>query len=116
MFRFALCSLAFSFVAIGCSSPHGPAAAYSGLWSADIPVQGACPVAHWDVNVSGNSITGIATNPAGTFPITGTIEESGHGTIKINQMGGTIQFSGNKFTSDYFNGCGPRHAEGARIG
>jgi hypothetical protein len=99
----------------GCASQPPTMSAYDGHWASDIPVQGRCPAAHWEFDVKNHVITGAAKNPAGTFVMSGTLDESGKGTIKINQFAGTIQFVGDHFESDYFNACGARHAAGARV-
>jgi hypothetical protein len=99
----------------GCASQPSAMTAYDGHWTSDIPVQGRCPAAHWEFDVKNHQMTGAANNPAGTFLMSGTVDDSGRGTIKINQFGGTIQFVGGHFESDYFNACGPRHAAGVRV-
>ncbi|MHB1205034.1 MAG: hypothetical protein ACYCZX_05670 [Rhodospirillaceae bacterium] len=98
----------------GCALQSNPTTAYDGHWTADIPVQGRCPAAHWAFDVKDGDIAGTATNPAGRFAMSGTLNKSGKGTIKINQLAGTIQFSVNNFESDYSNTCGARHASGSR--
>ena len=98
----------------GCAFQPKQMTAFDGHWTADIPVQGRCPAAHWDLDVKGSDITGTAKNPAGTFVMTGTLSDTGKGTIRINANGGTIQFTAAAFESDYSNTCGPRHASGTR--
>jgi len=112
MFRPAFSLFVVSALAAGCSTFS---TSYDGRWSADIPVQGNCPAVHWDIDVKGNSIVGAAKNSLGSVPILGTLDESGHGTLKINRTGGTIQFSETTFTADYSNACGDHHAEGTKF-
>jgi hypothetical protein len=88
---------------------------YDGQWVADVPVQGTCPAAHMTLFVSGTSIIGNVANSAGTFPITGQIDASGKGTIKIVDFRGRIVFLKDHFAADYFNSCGERRAIGRKL-
>ena len=88
---------------------------YDGRWVANVPPQGRCPASRLTLDVRGARISGAAANPFGIFPIAGSIDAAGRGTIQIVQMGGRIRFSGARFVADYFNTCGARHAVGLRI-
>jgi hypothetical protein len=112
MFRAAFSLFAFTALAAGCSTFS---TSYDGRWSADIPAQDTCPAVHWDIDVKGNSLVGAAKNSRGSVPILGTLDDSGHGTIKINRTGGTIHFGEDTFTADYTNACGDHHVEGLKF-
>ena len=67
------------------------------------------------LDVVGSSIVGNATNPLGSFAITGTVDQNGNGIFKIGGFGGAIRFSGTTFEAKYENSCGSRLATGTRI-
>ena len=99
-------------------APPSTGGLFNGRWVSDVPVQGRCQAAHLVIDVRGDTISGVVTNPGGTFPITGSSSDSGNGKIRINGSdanSGTIRFSGDSFVADYMNtSCGQRHAEGRR--
>jgi hypothetical protein len=69
---------------------------------------------HLTIDVAGRSLSGYATNSAGQFSLSGTVDSDGTGTFKIGAFEGKIKFSGDTFEANYANDCGPRHAIGAR--
>lgn len=109
-----LCMSLLGAVLSGCATRPAPKTTYDGQWTARIPAEGTCPPAYWQFDVKNHEINGTVKNPSGTYTLSSEIGDSGKGTIKINQMGGNIQFSGDRFASHYFNGCGARHATGFR--
>lgn len=111
---FTLCMCLFGAVISGCATQPPVATTYDGHWTARIAARGTCPPAYWQFDVKNHKIKGTVTNPSGTYALSGTIGNSGKGMIRINRMGGNIQFSGGQFESNYFNGCGARHASGFR--
>lgn len=94
-------------------STSGP---FDGKWSATVGPQGACNFTSiLTFTVAGSSIIGNATNPAGVFPLSGTVDLSGKGEFKIGTFAGTITFSGTTFQANYANRCGARFASGTRL-
>jgi hypothetical protein len=110
--------LAFS----GASQPPNPStqpvtegANYDGQWIADVPIQGSCPASHMTLFVNGSNIIGNVVNSAGTFAVTGQVDRSGDGNIKIVDFSGRIKFKHDQFAADYFNSCGERRVVGKRL-
>ena len=94
-------------------SAQGP---YDGQWIAAVPAQGRCTFdAQLTIDVHGTSLAGIAINPQGRFPLTGTVDQAGNGTFSIGEFFGSIRFSQDGFTAEYANDCGQRHAEGSKV-
>src|SRR5215469_5994431 len=86
---------------------------FEGAWSATVGPQGACDFESvLLLQVSGFVLSGGATNPWGTFPLTGRVEPGGEGVFKIGAYSGVIRFSGNIFEASYANDCGARFARG----
>jgi hypothetical protein len=95
-------------------APPG-AGSFDGQWIADVPVQGTCPASHMTLFVHGRAIDGSVFNPAGTFAITGEVDKTGQGQIKIGDFVSHIKFLEDHFAADYFNACGERQAIGKRL-
>ena len=89
---------------------------YDGRWFAVVPAQGGCNFSsQLTIDVHGRFITGAAINPQGRFPLNGTIHQTGDCNFRIGDFPGTIRFSNDRFTAEYANNCGVRHAEGSKV-
>lgn len=89
---------------------------YDGQWIAAVPAQGGCHFnSQLTLDVHEGAITGIAINPQGRFPLRGTIDQTGNGNFSIGEFSGSIRFSNDRFTAEYANDCGRRHAEGSKV-
>jgi hypothetical protein len=92
---------------------------FEGRWVAQVPAQGNCPFpAKISLDVHGTMIAGRITSAGHAYPLSGTVDASGNGTIMVNESSdnsGSIRFSSHDFVADYMNvSCGPRHAVGTR--
>ena len=91
--------------------------AYDGRWQAEVAASVTCQfTSRLTIDVIGKQLVGTATNPQGTFPLSGTVGSDGKGTFKIGDYSGTVDFTGNTFEASYANTCGGRHASGAKVG
>src|SRR5690348_5450924 len=102
----------FALVLTGCASAPEQTA-FNGRWLADVPPQGGCQfTSRLTMDVIGRRIVGSATNPGGTYPLSGSVNADGRGAFTIDDFSGTVDFSGKKFEANYANTCAGRHALG----
>jgi hypothetical protein len=95
--------------------PGAAAGPYDGTWVAQAPAQGRCnPPAKMTLNVRDAAIVGTVDNPNGTFRLSGTLDASGNGTIRIGDFAGTVRFTGERFEANFSNTCGQRQVAGTR--
>lgn len=96
----------------------GPAMAapFDGRWMADIPAQGNCNyTSTMTLMVLNGDIQGQVRNPKNVVGVTGTVDDSGNGTVTVAQVSaGTIRFANGHFEVDWSNRECARHAGGSR--
>jgi hypothetical protein len=103
---------------LACPAASARAGNYDGNWRADVPAEAACTsLARIILSVNANKVGGFVQNsPEDFLRLSGTVDESGNGTLNVGILSGNVKFANDKFIIDYASGCGTRQAVGTKDG